>query len=100
MNTYMSGTLVTSTAQFRDRTGAAADPTTITLKYKKDAGATTTIVYPAAGITKDSTGVYHADLDTTGWAGPGLQGWIVEWIGTGTVQIPGKDVWLVEPPAL
>lgn len=100
MTIYMSGSLVRTSASFTDVAGVAADPTTVTLKYKKDAGATTTVVYPSAPIIKDSTGHYHADLDTTGWAGPGNQLWETEWIGTGAVIAIGDDPWYVEPPAI
>ena len=97
---YMSGSLVRVSAAFTDITGAAADPTTITLKYRKDAGATTTIVYPAAGTNRSGTGAYYADLDTTGWAGTGFQTWEVEWVGTGTVQAISTYVFQVIPPGL
>lgn len=99
-NTYMSGTLVRSKAAFTDVTGAAADPTTVTLKYRKGAGATTTVVYPSAPIIKDATGAYHADLDTTGWAGPGNLVELAQWQGTGTVQAIAVDSWLISPPEL
>lgn len=100
MNAYMSGTLVRTTATFTNIAGAAADPTTITLKYQTGAGAVTTAVYPAAPVVKDSTGVYHADLDTTGWAGAGPVTQVAEWIGTGAVQAIAADSWQVIPPAL
>lgn len=97
---YQSGALVTTSAVFTDKTGAAADPTTVTLKYKKDAAATTTVVHPAGPVVKDSTGHYHADLDTSGWTGPGLQQWFIEWVGTGAVTGLQFDAWKVEPPLL
>jgi hypothetical protein len=100
MNIYMSGTLVRSTATFVNTVGTPTDPTTITLKYKAGAGSITTVLYPAAPIVRDGAGVYHADLDSTGWAGPGNQQWTTEWIGTGAVQAPGADYWEVEPLAL
>ena len=100
MNTYMSGSLVRTTAAFTNTAGAAADPTTIVLKYKTGAGATTTVTYPSAPIVRDGTGAYHADLDTTGWAGPDPLQWLTEWIGTGTVQAIAAGGWLVTPPVL
>ena len=56
------------------------DPDTVTLKFKGGVQTTTTWVYLGAGsITKVSTGVYTAELNTTSYPGP----WTVEWIGTG-----------------
>jgi hypothetical protein len=98
--TYMSGTLVSTKAAFVDKTGAAADPTTITLKYKQGAAATVTVVYPSAPIVRDGQGGYHADLPTDGWAGPGNRLDIQQWAGTGNVQAIEADTWEVEPPAL
>jgi hypothetical protein len=96
----MSGSLVRSKAQFADITGTAADPGTVTLKYKTGAGSTTTVTYPSSPIVKDSTGNYHADFDTTGWAGPDNLLYAVEWTGTGAVQAIGADYWQVTAPAL
>jgi hypothetical protein len=98
---YISGSLVTSTATFKDRTGALADPATITLKYNKNGGAVTTVVYPATPIVRDGVGVYHADFDTTGWTSPSDQKWITEWTGTGGgVQAINSDDWAVTAPEL
>lgn len=96
----MSGSLVRSTATFANISGTITDPTTVTLKYRTAAGSTTTVVYPSAPIVKDSTGVYHADFDTTGFTGPDDQLWTTEWIGTGTVQAISVDYWQVVPAAL
>lgn len=96
----MSGSLVRTSATFASVTGDAADPTTVTLRYKTGAGATTTAAYPSAPIVKDSTGVYHADLDTTGWAGPDALLYATEWTGTGNVQAIGSDYFQVVPAAL
>jgi hypothetical protein len=97
---YMSGSLVTSTATFLDDTGSPADPSTITLKYKTGTGDTVTAVYPDSPVTKVSTGVYQAELDTTGFDGPNLQLWTVEWIGTGSVQAIAVSTFQVSPAAL
>jgi hypothetical protein len=97
---YESGSLVTTSAAFVNNAGAPADPSTITLKYRKDAGTVTTVVYPDARIIKDGQGAYHSDLDTSGFAGPGLQQWFAEWKGTGAVTAIGPDAWLVKPPLL
>jgi hypothetical protein len=100
VNTYMSGSLVTSYANFVNAAGTPTDPTTITLKYRTAAGSITTVVYPSSPITRVSAGSYSANLDTTGWAGPGLLLWTIEWIGTGAVQAINSGGWQVEPATL
>lgn len=97
---YMSGSLVTSTATFLDDTGTPADPDTITLKYKAGTAGTVTAVYPDDPVTRVSEGIYQAELDSTGFTGPGLQQWTVEWIGTGTVQAIAVATFTVVPAAL
>lgn len=100
MNTYISGSLVRSSAAFLDASGAATDPTAIVMKWRTGAGSTTTVTYPTAPIIKDSAGNYHADFDTTGWTGPNPLEYFVQWTGTGTVQAIDADVWEVTPPQL
>ena len=77
---YDVGDLIRSSITFTDFNGAAADPTTVVFKYENPAGTVTSITYPAVGITKDSTGVYHADVTIT-TAGS----WWFRWNGTGAV---------------
>jgi hypothetical protein len=100
MNTYMSGSLVRTSAAYTDVNGAPADPTSVILKYKQGNGATQTVTYPTAPIVRDATGAYHADLDTSGWAGPGNRLDIQQWTGTGVVVAIGTDSYDVEPPGL
>src|SRR6185437_525699 len=97
---YMSGSLVTSTATFYNDEGAEADPTTVTLKYKQGSGATVTVTYPSPPIVRDAEGVYHAELDTTGWDGPDNLLWATQWSGTGNVQAIAVGYWQVSPLAL
>lgn len=96
-NCWMAGSLVTSTATFvSTATGQPADPTTITLKYVAPGGTVQSAVYPNAMITRVSTGVYSAELDSTGKAGP----WTVEWIGTGAVQAIAAASWMITSAVL
>lgn len=92
MNVYLTGSLVRTTATFTNIAGQLADPTTTTLKYRAASGATQT---PTP--VHDSTGIFHFDIDTTGWAGPGLELYTIQWVGTGAVQAPGIDYFQVEP---
>lgn len=80
MTVYDVGDNIRSSVTFTDFNGAVADPTTVTFKYATPSGAVTTIVYPAAGTTRDSLGVFHADV-TISAAGS----WWFRWNGTGAV---------------
>lgn len=72
------------------------DPSTVTLKYA-NAGTTTTWEYGGTGaITKVSTGVYQAELDTTASSGV----WTVEWIGTGACAVVNALTFVVTAPPL
>lgn len=66
---------------FKNSSGMAADPTTITLWLKTPAGAETSHVYLTDGnLIRDATGVYHYDLT---FAESGTYCW--RWAGTGAV---------------
>jgi hypothetical protein len=92
MNSYQVGDLVRISAAFTNSSGAAADPTTVTLlvKLRYVVGSTaTTYTYPAQ-IVKDSTGNYHYDFTPT------TEGiWDYRWVGTGTVQAAAEDAFNV-----
>jgi hypothetical protein len=100
LNTYMSGSLVTTTAQFVNALGVNADPSTITLKYRAGAGSVIVELYGSSAVVRNGTGNYSFNIDTTGWAGPGLLLYTTEWIGTGNVQAINPGYWQVEPPAI
>lgn len=101
LTVYMSGSLVRTTATFTDVTGALADPTTVTLKYRPGAGAAVvTLTYAGSQLTKLSTGVYYADLDTTSWVTAGSVTVTLEWIGTGACQAVATDTFQVTEPVL
>jgi hypothetical protein len=57
---YNVGDLVRLQATFKDLASVLADPTTLTLKVKNPAGATTTYNYPGT-IVRSSTGVFYYD---------------------------------------
>jgi hypothetical protein len=96
INTYLAGSLVrvatyagspsAPVGGFRDASGAFIDPATVVLKYKPGASAAlVTVTFPAAPMVKDGpfAGLYHADLDTTGFL---TTTWVYTWTGTGTGQ--------------
>ena len=69
-------------ATFRNAAGQLVDPATVTCEYKKPDGTVTTLVYGQdAAVVKDSTGVYHADLNAN------VSGtWYYRWSSTGPNQ--------------
>jgi hypothetical protein len=79
MALYTAGTLVTVTGTFTSSTGVLTNPTTIVLKYSQAGTTVVTTVTPSL----ISTGVYSADIDTTGF---GTVQVLYEFIGTGAVQ--------------
>lgn len=95
---YEFGQAVRLTLAFLDATGAAADPTTITVKYgfalvnpPPDPTATT-VTFPATGFVKDSVGNYHYDFV------PATVGnYTYAGIGTGTVAAVAIGHFRVKP---
>lgn len=100
-NSYLEGSLVrvnnvdpTGTPPgFVNSSGALADPTTVKFYYEReDIPGETTLVYGVDGaLVKESTGIYHVDLDTT--SKPGA--WIYRWEGTGSVQAASRGKFTV-----
>jgi hypothetical protein len=85
------GTGVRVTGTFRVA-GVATDPTTVTASIRSPAGATTTYEYgDDVELVKDSTGVYHVDVDPT------LAGrWVYAFAGSGAAQAAGEEIFIVE----
>ena len=95
MNTYTSGSLVRTIATFTDVNNNLVNPTTVVVKYRAGSGSTQT-----PSPVNDSAGVWHYDIDTTGWAGPSVEIYTVQWQGTGSVQAIAVDQFQVGPAAL
>lgn len=94
-NTYDLGDLVRVSAPFtRVSNGAAVDPTAVKLSVRNPAGTVTTYTYGSGDgvIVRDSTGNYHADLDT-----PTAGDWYYRWWSTGTGQAAEENVYNVRP---
>ena len=109
LNTYLAGNIIrvatytggtgTPAGGFRDQYGNLADPSTVTLNYREGPSAPiVTAVYPAGPIIRDGTGLYHADLDTTG-TDPSVT-WTYEWTGTGNIQAAAANAFIVDTPFL
>lgn len=109
MNSYLAGSLVrvanysgsvaNPTGGFRDSSGVLADPTVVRLEYRAGPGQPlVTLTYPATGMVKDATGLYHLDWDTT----PALVSavWTYGWFGTGALQAAAEGSFAVDVPLL
>jgi len=93
VSTYASGS-VSPVGGFRDADGNLADPSVVTMKYRPGvAAAVVTVTYPASPIVRDGTGLYHADLDTTGAA---TDTWTYLWDGQGAVQAIADSFFYVQ----
>ena len=83
ITTYPEGTLVTVQGTFRSSAQALQDPTVVKLTTVEPDGTETTYVYGTdALVTKTSTGIYAANLDTSSKRGL----WLYTWWSTGTGQ--------------
>ena len=82
---YPQGTLVRVQVSFT-QSGNFADPDGVNLRFRPPRQHRTTWIYGIdAAIVKDSTGVYHADLDTTSAVGI----WRYRWDG-GAAMVFGQ----------
>lgn len=86
------GQLVTATNTFTDSTGTVIDPTGVFVNYKSPVtGTLTELVFGVdAALVKDSTGIYHVDIDGDE---DGL--WYVYWFSTGTGQAADETSFFV-----
>ena len=89
---YVTGNQLRNSAVFKNAAGAAADPSTVTYKYRKPGSATvTTLVYGTdAAVVKSATGTYYVDVDLdTG----GI--WTDWWVTTGTPKKTSRGTFSV-----
>ena len=94
-NTYNIGDLARISSAFTTAaTGTPTDPTTITARVKAPDGSLTVFTYPS-GVTKDSTGNFHADFVPT------MSGThFYRWEGTGSAQAASEASFYVQPSAV
>ncbi len=89
MNGYDIGDVVRLTGTFTNLAGAAADPTTVTLKVARRGQTVTTATYAAAQITRTGAGIYYYDLTVVG---DGIHDYRFEATGTVTAAVEGSFV--------
>jgi hypothetical protein len=78
----IAGTLMRMSGTWTDVGGTLIDPTAVTLLVRDPTtGPLTTLTLAGGGVVKDSTGRYHATVDTT--AKPGH--WVFEFYSTGAI---------------
>ena len=92
----ITGSLMRVAGTWTDSTATLVDPTAITLKVKDPGGTVTSYSLSGATVFKDSTGKYHANVDTTGKPGH----WVYEWTSTGTVQADQTGEFDIDPSPL
>lgn len=91
INSYVRGALVRATADFSSAAGQAVDPTTVRFRVMAPDGTVTTYVHGVdAGLVKDTTGSYHADVDA---AADGV--WHYRWEGEGANQAAAESQFTV-----
>lgn len=85
-NNYQVGDLVRVTGTFTDINGNLIDPTSVLFSFKTPAGSITTYVYLTdAQLVKDSTGVYHVDVNANT-----IGTWPYRFYSTGVGQTAGE----------
>jgi hypothetical protein len=95
---YELGQAIRISMAFLDGNGAAADPTTITVKYGPQTvnpppdPTATTVTFPATGFVKDAVGLYHYDFVPSVPAN-----YVYTGIGTGTVAAVARGYFRVKP---
>lgn len=79
--------------EFKNRSGAFVDPTTITFKIKSPTGTITTYTYITdEELVKESTGRYYIIVE------PDESGtWHYRFSGTGTIKAAGESRFTVKP---
>ena len=93
MNTYYTGNLIVDTCTFTNESGEVTDPTTVTLEFTfLPSLVSTTWTVTSGQITKVSTGVYSANIDTTGQEGSCQ----LVWTGTGACQAVTVDTFGIQ----
>jgi len=98
INEYDEGTLVivSTSPGFQSPSGTLIDPSTVKLDVITPDNVLTTTTYGGSGpypITRVSTGIYQASLDTTGKPGR----WQYRWYATGTGQAAATNEFFVRP---
>ena len=86
---YAEGTLVRSTAVFKNSGGTLVDPTNVFVKVTSGLSGLTATIFTYGvddEVVKDATGTYHIDIDTTG-RGNACR---YRWYSTGNYQVTGE----------
>lgn len=82
---------------FSNADGTPVDPTTVAFAYQVGTGPVRQVTYgtsqPWGAITKDGTGLYHVDIDTSGQAGI----WSWAWGCSGGIQTRTEGQLQVNP---
>lgn len=88
---FVAGTTVRFTATYSDGiTDIFTDPVSVSAGYFIEGESVVQTVFGDGLIIKDGVGIYHWDIDTTGFAGPRVSVLMtMQWAGEGTIDIVG-----------
>lgn len=81
---------VSTTPGFKNSVGALADPTTVTLRWRRHGETETVLTLASGGVIRDSIGLFHVDILVTE---PGLH--YFRWEGTGAVVAAAESTFSV-----
>jgi hypothetical protein len=94
-----TGTVVRSSAVFKNTVGAEADPPTLNVRWKPPSGSTVVKTSVDVEVVHDSTGNYHMDfLVPKAEASEGR--WKVQWEGEDMVVQADPDEFIAAAPAV
>jgi hypothetical protein len=92
---YTAGATVRVNARFVNAAGALADPTAVTAGAQY--GPVNIVPLQSLTVIRDGTGLYHVEVPTASWLGPGQQVITVTFTGTGAIQAVFSDAFVVNP---
>ena len=70
MTSFITGNLARSRATFTDINGVKQDPDVVKMSFKKPSGVIVAYIYGTdVQLVRESQGIYHVDVDTTGLVG-------------------------------
>lgn len=98
----IAGTMVRSVGSFTDLSGTAINPDEVVVCYSFAGGTPVNLIYGTdAAVIRDSTGVFHVDIDTTASAPTATVNLVIEWASKATapgdVQVIGAETIRVDP---
>src|SRR5258708_39259169 len=93
-NSYFINNLITVSVIFTDKSGNLIDPTSVNLKIERPDSVIITYIYGVdSGLTRDSLGKYHFDINAN-IAGQ----WTYFWMGIGVGESSNANIFIILDP--